>query len=221
MSYFRELPEVDYQSPFPSRNSSTEYVRVKNLFRRIKLRDDLQNVFTIFNKYVIKDGARPDTIAEELYGKSTLDWVIIISAGITNIRNDWPLSSKELYDFTVKKYGLENVNSNHHYETKEIKDSEGKLILPEGKSVDNNFSITYYDNGTLITPTNAKTLTGVSNYEYEVLKNEKKRTIYVLRREYLQQFLTDIRNEMIYKKSSQFVNEKLIKTENTRITISK
>ena len=41
-----------------------------------------------------------------------------------------------------------------------------------------------------------------------------------LRREYLQQFLTDIRNEMIYKKSSHFVNEKLIKTENTRITIS-
>ena len=220
MSYFRELPNLQYQSPFPNRVSSDSYVLAKNIFRRMKIRDDLQNVFTIFNKYIIKDGARPDTIAEELYGKSSLDWVLIISAGITNIRNDWPLSSKELYDFATKKYGLENINSNHHHETKEIKDSEGKLILPAGKSVDSNFTTTYYDNGTLVTPTNANTVTGVSNYEYEVLKNEKKRTIYVLRTEYLQQFLTDIRNEMIYKKSSHFVNEKLIKTENTRITIS-
>ena len=221
MGYFRELPNLQYQSPFSNRVSSDSYVLAKNIFRRMKMRDDLQNVFTIFNKYVIKDGARPDTIAEELYGKSSLDWVLIISTGITNIRNDWPLSSKELYDFTVKKYELENINSNHHYETKEIKDSEDKLILPAGKSVDSDFSITYYDNGTLVTPTNAKTVTGISNYEYEVLKNEDKRTIYVLRREYLQQFLTDIRNEMIYKKSSQFVNEKLIKTENSRVTISK
>ena len=83
MGYFRELPNLQYQSPFSNRVSSDSYVLAKNIFRRMKMRDDLQNVFTVFNKYIIKDGARPDTIAEELYGKSTLDWVIIISAGIT------------------------------------------------------------------------------------------------------------------------------------------
>ena len=43
MSYFRELPNIEYQSPLSSRVSSRDYVQVKNLFRRVKLRDDLKN----------------------------------------------------------------------------------------------------------------------------------------------------------------------------------
>ena len=43
MSYFRELPIIEYQSPFSTRSSSDEYVQVKNLFRRVKLRDDLKS----------------------------------------------------------------------------------------------------------------------------------------------------------------------------------
>ena len=96
MGYFRELPNLQYQSPFTSRVSSDSYVTVKNLFRRMKIRDDLQNIFTIFNKFTISDGERPDTVAKDLYGKSTLDWVVLTTAGIVNVRNEWPLSSKEL-----------------------------------------------------------------------------------------------------------------------------
>ena len=77
MSYFRELPNFQYQSPFIDSLSSSEYVTVKNIFRRVKLRDDLQNIFTVFDKFVIKEGARPDTVAEEVYGKSDLDWVVL------------------------------------------------------------------------------------------------------------------------------------------------
>ena len=65
MGYFRELPNLDYQSFIPKdEHACGDYIRVKNLFRRSKIRDDLQNVFTLFNKYQIKDGARPDTVAE-------------------------------------------------------------------------------------------------------------------------------------------------------------
>ena len=92
MGYFRELPNLDYQS-FVSKdgNASGDYIRVKNLFRRSKIRDDLQNVFTLFNKYQIKEGARPDNVAEEFYGDPELDYVVIITAGIVNIRDEWPL----------------------------------------------------------------------------------------------------------------------------------
>ena len=218
MGYFRELPNLQYQSPFTSRVSSDSYVTVKNLFRRMKIRDDLQNVFTIFNKFTISDGERPDTVARNLYGKSTLDWVVLTTAGIINVRNEWPLSSKELYDFTVEKYGLTEINNVKHYETKEIKNSRGVVILPSGKTVSAGFSISYYDERN-ITTTPSNTVRGVTYYEYEVEENEKKRNIFVLRSEYLQQFLNDIRNEMTYKRSSQYVNDKLIKTENTRVTI--
>ena len=97
MSYFRELPDIEYQSQLSTKNSSLNYVRVKNLFRRVKLRDDLQNVFTLFNKYQISEGERPDTIAERIYGSADLDWVVLLSANIVHVRNEWPLSNRDLY----------------------------------------------------------------------------------------------------------------------------
>ena len=104
MSYFRELPDVDYQSFLSDSISSKDYLRVKYLFRRNKLRDDLQNVFTIFNKYEVKEGARPDTVAEEVYGDAELDWVVLMTAGIINVRDEWPLSNYELYQYAEQKY---------------------------------------------------------------------------------------------------------------------
>ena len=105
MGYFRELPELYYQSFLSNSNSSQNYLLVKNLFRRGKLRDDLQNVFTIFNKYEIVEGARPDTVAEEMYGSAELDWVVLMTAGIVNARDEWPLSDKEIYEFLTYRYG--------------------------------------------------------------------------------------------------------------------
>ena len=214
MGYFRELPELDYQSFLSDSNSSSKYLRVKNFFRRTKIRDDLQNVFTLFNKYEIREGARPDTVAEEFYGSAELDWVVIITAGIINVRNDWPLSSKELYDYSLEVYG-DSLNDVHHWETKEIKDLNGKLILPKGKVVNSDFTIPNPDvyNATI------NPVAYVTNYDCEVINNDKKRSIYILKREYLQQFLNDMRNEMIYSPSSQYVNDDLIRTENTRVTM--
>ena len=220
MGYFRELPDVEYQSFLSDAISSKEYLTVKNLFRRNKLRDDLQNVFTIFNKYEIVDGARPDTVAEEFYGSAELDWVVLITAGIINVRDEWPLSNFELYQYVEKKYGIENINADHHYETKEIKDSNGRLILPAGKDVNADFTLNYSDNGTNVSVSGIDVRSGVSNWEYETSKNNKKSSIYLLKRGYLQQFLNDMREIMTYGVSSEYVNESLIRTENTKVTIT-
>ena len=213
MSYFRELPDLFYQSPLSSRVSSREYVRVKNLFRRVKLRDDLQNVFTLFNKYEIQEGERPDTVAEDLYGAADLDWVVMLTAGIINVRDQWPLSDAELYRYAENKYGDE-LNSTRFYETTEVKDSSGRLILPKGKVVDSGFTIPNPANkSTTLNP-----VTGISNYEYEVRVNDDKRFIYILKPDYLQLYLNDMRRIMQYEKSSQYINRNLASTENTRNT---
>jgi hypothetical protein len=214
MSYFRELPDLEYQSPFADSNSSQNYVRAKNLFRRVKLRDDLKNVFTLFNKYQIPEGARPDTVAEEVYGKADYDWVVILTAGIVHIRDEWPLSNRDIYRYSEQLYG-NDLNAIHHYETKEIKDSNGRLILPSGKIVDPTFTIP--DPNISIQTLNP--VVGISNYEYETRKNEEKRSIYLLRTEYLQQYLNDMRRIMYYDRSSQYIDKKLIRTENTRVTM--
>ena len=215
MGYFRELPQLDYQSFLSDSNSSSNYLRVKNLFRRCKLRDDLQSVFTLFNKYEIVEGARPDTVAEELYGDAELDWVVLMTAGIINVRNEWPLSDRQIYNYSLELYGTQ-LNDVHHYETREVKDANGRLILPKGKVVDSTFKIPNPDFYIeTISPIN-----GISNYEYEVRKNDAKRSIFLLKESYLQQFLNDMREEMIYSRSSEYVNENLVRTENTRITSS-
>lgn len=208
MSYFRELPDIEYQSPLSDRNSSLDYVRVKNLFRRVKLRDDLKNIFTLFNRYEIKEGARPDSVAEELYNKADYDWVVLISAGIVNVRDEWPLSNYHLYNYALEKYGGE-INATKHYETKEIKDDSGRVILPAGKVVDSDF--------TILSLTPSQVVVPVTNYEYEVRKNEEKRSIYVLKPEYVGVFVADIKRIMTYDESSQYVDSKLIRTTNSRI----
>ena len=103
-----------------------------------------------------------------------------------------------------------------HYETIEIRDLRNRLILPAGKIVDEDFSIPDPSNPLTDLSGNAVRI-GISNYEYETRVNEKKRNIELLKPQYLQQFLKDMRKIMKYSKSSQFINTRLIRTSNVRI----
>ena len=215
MGYFRELPNLRYPSFLPEKTSSLDYVEVKNIFRRVKLRDDLQSNFTLFNKYEIPMNARPDTVAENLYGTPNFDWVVLTVAGIINVRNEWPLNDRDLYNYSFNKYG-ESLNSIKFFETTEVKDANNRMILPKGKVVDSNFTIPKpgEPNATL------NPVVGISNYEYETRLNDEKRNIFILREEYLQEFISDMREIMTYNESSEFINEKTIQTENSNITLS-
>ena len=215
MGYFRELPNLRYPSFLTEKKSSLDYIEVKNVFRRIKLRDDLQSNFTIFNKYEIEEGMRPDTVAEELYGNPEFDWIVLTVAGILNVRNEWPLNNRDLYNYCLDKYD-DSLNSVRFFETKEVKNADGKLILPKGKVVDSGFTIPNPDNvSATLNP-----VVGISNYEYETRLNDEKRNIYVLREGYVQTFLNDIREIMTYDESSEFIDERTAQTENTNITLS-
>ena len=215
MGYFRELPNLRYPSFLKEKKSSLDYIEVKNVFRRIKLRDDLQSNFTIFNKYEIEEGMRPDTVAEELYGNPEFDWIVLTVAGILNVRNEWPLSNRDLYNYCLDKYG-ESLNANRFFETTEVKNNDGKLILPKGKVVDSGFTIPNPDN----VSANLNPVVGISNFEYETRLNDEKRNIFVLREGYIQTFLNDIREIMTYDESSEFIDERTAQTENTNITLS-
>ena len=213
MTYFREVSDLLYQSQQPNRNSSYDYARVKNLFRRAKIRDDFFQNATTFTKYKIIGEERPEQIAEKLYGSSTYDWVVLISNNIINIRTEWPLSDAEFSDYLDRKYTQAELAAAHHYETTAVIDSKGKLVVPAGKIVDSNFSITYYDDIS-ITKNPVKM---VSYYQYEIEQNDKKRNIYVLRSRYLQTAIDDMKRIMSYGFSSQYVNDSTKKGENLRV----
>ena len=237
MGYFRELPNIAYQSPLSHKNSSRDYIVIKNIFRRSKLFNYLDDNVTFFNKYVIGDGARPDLIAEELYGDPRLDYVVILVAGITKINHEWPLQDYQVYDYALQKYGSETeMNENHHFETFEIKDDKGRQILPPNLIVDDEFKIDgtsskYNTTYTLISQAGNTQLDdkdeftvktdniarAVTNLEYEHTENEKKREIDVLRESYLQMFINDLRDVVRYDKSSSYITSSLAATENTNV----
>jgi hypothetical protein len=352
MSYFREIPDIEYLSFLTDRQNSDEYVRAKNIFRRAKLREDIANPLLVFDKYQIPDGYRPDNVAEELYGSPQYDWVVLITAGIINVRDEWPISDNDVYRYSYEKYGDE-LYGVHHYITNEQKDSEGRVILDAGKvaskilqipqpsyegeinpvlffsypnigvieeqnivkgnlyihnistfsedlkygnviieessevgyggtwtyqldisklqdlsftndvaSVNDKIEyiaidgylktftinivvdktnpgitttinvninsneisyMTYFDDSKNDYITNTNLLAAITNYTHEINLNNEKRSIYVLKPRYLQEFLRDTRSIMRYKKSSQLVDDEngndIIRTENTRTNI--
>ena len=238
MGYFRELPNIAYQSPLTHKNSSRDYILIKNLFRRTKLFDFLKNNVSVLDKFTIGIGDRPDTIAEELYGDASLDYVVILVAGIININQEWPLPDNKVYDFALEKYGSEEkMNEIKYYETLEIVDDQNRQILPPDLIVDVDFKIDGTVNKFPTTRYTLKAMTGnrqlddknefgvltdniahaVTNLEYEYTINENKREIDVLNPSYLQMFINDLRDIVRYDKSSSYIAKDLAATENTNV----
>ena len=220
MGYFRELPNISYPSLLPSRNKVESRVTVKNLFKRSKLRTDLDQAITAFNYYNIKDGMRPDMVAQELYDNPELDWVVLTSNNITNIRDQWPLDHNDLQEYMIEKYGSEeNVAKVHHHETRKIVDEYNRVVMPAGLRVDENFSFQYLNfSGQVIKVLSSQVVAPVTNYQYEVRLNDEKRRIRVLKPQFVPLFLTDHKNIMRYDRSSDYISNRLKGTYNPRIS---
>jgi len=208
MAYFKELPNISYVSLLENSSRNDDRITVKNIFKRAKLRSDMDQAFTAFEYYQITENSRPDTLAEEIYDDPELDWVILITNNITNVRDQWPLSHNDLYTYCLEKYGSDaGIQSTHHWETQEIKDKYNRTILTGGLEVDENFSFTYAkDDYSSVTISPAQS---VSNFDYEQKKNEEKRKIKILKKRYLAVFITDMRNMMRYGRSSQYIDRTL------------
>ena len=204
MAYFEELPDISYVSLLPKTGNNNERITVKNIFKRAKLRTDIDQAITGFEYYQIPENTRPDVVAQNIYGDPELDWVILIANNIMNVRDEWPLSNNDLYDYMLEKYGsVEKLNEINHWETTEIRDDFSRILLRSGLEVDKDFTFTYSISNTTYTvnPTAA-----VTNEDYEIRKNESKRTIKLLKPQYLSTFIKDMRSIMKYETSSQYIN---------------
>tara|TARA_B100002019_G_scaffold46759_2_gene39420 strand:+ start:1471 stop:2124 length:654 start_codon:yes stop_codon:yes gene_type:complete len=213
MAYFKFLPDIEYLSPFDSPTNDAR-ILAKNLFRRIKIVDGANILDTayLFDKYIIEEGDRPDNVALKVYGNSNFDWLVIFGAGIVHQRDEWPLSSQQLYDFAADRYG-NDLNSIKYYRTTEVKDSSGRLILPAGNVVDKEFTIPNPDLKTSI----LNPVQGVTNYEYEYEENEKKREINLIKPQYKQRIFNELEDILKYKPdSSQYISKTLKTTENIK-----
>jgi hypothetical protein len=234
-SYFRQVPNFDYVSRNAGDKYISEYIEVKNLFKRGKLREDIFANLQFFEKYSIIGDERPDNVAYKFYNDETLDWVILLSNNILNIQTEWPMTQRTFDEIMLDRYNsYDNLyNGVHHYETNEIKNSFGIIVLREGLKI----SPTWESNGNFIKENSSyyyefwdpglesnvqipstTFVRPVTNYEYENNIQEQKRNIYVLKPRYLNVVFNDMDNIMPYKKGSQqYVTENLKRGDNIRI----
>lgn len=152
--YFKNVPDFEYINRDSNNQEISNYVRVKNLFKRAKIREDIFQNLSFFENYEIIGDERPDNVAYKFYGDETLDWVVLLANNILNVQSEWPLSQNTFSEILLEKYGSYDAlyNGIHHYETNEIRDSLNNVILPEGIITPN----TWKTNGNFIEMNNSK-----------------------------------------------------------------
>ena len=213
-TYFRQLPNLDYPSLANDRTSAYDYNQVKNIFKRAVLREDVVNSYFQFDQYLNEGDDRPDNVASKVYGDANLDWVVLTTNNVINVRDEWPMSQNDLQNYLTNKYTTAELSYVHHYETLKIIDADEKLIQPKGITVEEGHSITFVDRG--VSRTESK-IEAITYLQHEINLNDKKREINVLQPRYVELYLRDMADIMSYKPSKQFVSKNLKKTENPRL----
>lgn len=218
-NYFRQIPNFEYVSRLPGAKIS-DYITVKNFFKKGKLREDIFEDLSVFTKYEIKGDDRPDNVAYDFYGDANLDWLVLVSNNVINIQTEWPLRQADFDRYMLAKYGDYDTlyNGIHHYETLEVKDTNDVIILPAGLQVDPTFSIQHFDAQLERNMVYNNVTKGITNYEYEVQIEENKRGIFLLKRNYINIVKDGLEEMMLYKQgSTQYRGETLKRADNIRL----
>jgi len=106
MPYFLKFPVLQY----PVKDGSTfKFVFVSNLLRRVALNQDLKNSEGVFLEYSIKDGERPEHIAERVYGDPSYHWLILMTNDVIDPYHGWYKSGVVLEEQIRKKHGSTSV----------------------------------------------------------------------------------------------------------------
>ena len=207
MSYFSYLPKVQVRTSTFRQNNVEPFIVARNIFRKCTLIEDIQESVLGFQQYNIANNERPDLIANELYGDPLYDWVILLCNNIVNIYDDWPMSEDELQTYVKTKYRF--ATGVHHYETNEITELDSDTILMKsGIQVNENWTYTRSD-GTVVANSNFP----VSNYEYEKSVNDSKASIWLLKPQFVEDFVEEFEELMKYAP-----NEEIDEASGVKIT---
>ena len=226
-NYFNQVPNFEYVSRLPD-SQIGDYVKVKNIFKGVRIREDILQDLTVFEKYQVIGDDRPDNVAFNFYGESTLDWLILKCNNIINIQTEWPMTQEDFDRYLLNKYETYDTlyNGIHHYETIEIKNSQGVIMVPEGLQVPSDWTYTFFDSamGQYLSSLKEYTtvqnnpVVSVTNYDYEVKIENEKRNIYILKRAYVNIVKDDLNEELKYKKGgTQYVSPTLKRGENIKL----
>lgn len=179
MNYFKYFPtiQIPYQGVIVgSPRDKITHVTASDLMIRYRFKDSIINNKMAYYNYNWKDTDRPDKVAALYYGDPGYAWIVMLSAQVFDYTYDFPLTDGQLEDFIIGEYNMdifEAQSTVHHYE-----DADGYIV----------------DEQTYITDiANSR---AVSIYQYEFERNENKRVVKLISREYTQQIVKEFEEKM-------------------------
>jgi len=159
--YFKPFPYVNYDI-----NGNGNTMKIKNFLKRFDFLKLVRENGSIYIKWVVRDEDTSEIIAHKMYGSSHFYWVILMLNRMVDPTFSWPMTSDDLHDYVMKKYGEENIYNHHHWESVDTGD---EYDLPNGIIVDETYPHKI----------------SISNNDYELIKNDEKREILILKKEYI------------------------------------
>ena len=206
MSYFSHLPNV-YVGKGITDDDGFNHDLVKNIFRRVILREDIDKYVTQFELQTLQDGVRPEQVAEAVCGTAYMDWLILIVNNITDIYEQWPRRESDLQDYVNEKYDTD-PDDLHHWETREViweqAGFEDITVVERGHEVNETFRAQLPD-GTI--KTKEESIYPVSNYEHETNLNDKKRFIRIPTQGLINKIESEIDELLMYEDHRELDDE--------------
>ena len=187
---FNTLPNLYYN--IQTSPTDVKLLATKNLWRRSEIVKEFKNSLTLFNEYIINNGEKPEIIANRLYKNPFYTWTLFVANDIVNYYEQWPRSARQLREYVSSKY--ENPQATKHYVTTEVKQGNS-IIVPAGKVVPQNYSISYFNGSTTVT---ANPTVSITNYQYEEQINSEKERIQIIRPNMIESFV-----ETYYRRVNQ------------------
>ena len=176
MAYFDRFPLMAYDVA-----GNENYKLLPNILKRVKLRSGLRSGSFLFDSYDVQDGERPEDIAFKLYGDAELHWIVLMTNNVTDRYYQWPLTQPQFQEHLTDKYGAGNEDAIHHYEvTRDSGRTTGQGPNDYSHLVEVNSDT---DNAS-----------SISNREYEEREQDRKRSIRLLDRKYLSDFIDEFNN---------------------------
>jgi len=165
MSYFNYFSPILYD---PSGNAQAKLVT--NILTRVRVRANMKKEIVMLDQYDIKENETPEIVSDKHHGSPYYHWIVMLLNDVSDVYHDWPKATRQLQKYVQTKYTDAQLSEVHHYEIGQSSgDSTIKIEVPQGTSG----------------------ATTVTNYEYEVAINDAKRSIDLLRNDYLGYFIDE------------------------------
>ena len=203
--YFNYFPKTVYTL------NSLDVETVTNITSRFGFEQSFKDNSAVYYEYDIQDSDTPEIIASKFYNSPERHWAVLMINNIVDPQFDWPLDQRTIISYINEKYSANasvgqsgttwaqaNIHSYYKVETRISNSTEAQLqskLQIDANTYANVAATTSnltLDDGNSITITTTKETK--SYYDYEIEENEAKRTIKLLKPEFVSSIEEELRN---------------------------